>query len=232
MLRKDLNLGRLLMALLILGNFQCRQGKKNFEEKIERVSEGIISKADKHMIYAKMCDSLKCWIMNRLSYYQKYDSELEYHIDSTLCFNKDGTRLVTCIIQKDLGKISVADGIDFFYGERINEQWYFWRSGHIVIPRSMLKSHGENKALSYELLHQIALREVYARYLTNSEEINEEWFTSQFEGPGWADYKETDEDLAKIDRKEYEKRHLEKIANNWYRVHPDSVKKLSEAAKP
>lgn len=90
----------------------------------------------------------------------------------------------------------------------------------------MVKDHPVNKPLSYAQLHEIALKQVYSGYLNEKGEINEAWFKSEFEGLGWVNWDDSPEKIKSYTRKDYEKFHLEKVANNWYGVNKDSVKQL------
>src|SRR5690606_35758371 len=75
-------------------------------------------------------------------------------------------------------------------GEKINEQWYFWRGGYIVIPREIYSGHDPTQPLSYSQLHEQALKEVFGGYLTKDGQINEEWFEFHFEKDGWSSFED------------------------------------------
>ena len=170
--------------------------------------------------------------MNNLGYYQYCGKSKNCFIDSLLCFNTKGDRLISAKLMQQLNN-DVADGIDFMYGEKINNKWYFFSGAYITIPRNMLKDHPINKPLSYQQLHQIALKEVYGGYLKSNGEINEAWFTSQFEGPGWGDFNNQPslDFILKgkrfTNKKEFfEYAHLTVVKANWNGVNKDSIKQL------
>ncbi len=86
----------------------------------------------------------------------------------------------------------------------------------------MVKNHPTNTPLSYQQLHEIALKEVFGGYLKQDGNINEEWFTSHFESNGWGDFnhQEYDDWCLKgkryTDLKEYYIAcHLCKVKSNW-----------------
>ncbi len=190
--------------------------------KLLGISKSLIGNEQYSNVYLKINDSIKTWSSNNLGYYKYLGKSKNYQIDSLLCFNKDKNRIITCVLMQQLSKEGVADDIDFLYGEKIKNEWYFFEGANIFVPREMVKDHDVSKPLSYQQLHQIALKEVYGGYLNSKGEINEEWFTRQFEGPGWGSF----EDQASSDwflkgkrfktRKEYfEFVHLEKAKSVW-----------------
>jgi len=121
--------------------------------------------------------------------------------------------------------ISNSDGIELFLGEQINNQWWFFKGGwYFIVPRQGFKDHDIHTPLSYQQLHQIALKEVYAGYLNRNGEINENWFTSKFESNGWVNWDDTPEKIKSYTRKDYEQFHLRKVRSNWYGVKKDSLR--------
>lgn len=179
------------------------------------------------IVYKKFCDTLSIWA--KFEIFGSKDSIYSInYADSLLCFNSDKTRMVTCVLNKYVNKNqqSKADGINFFYGEKIEGQWYFFKGPYVHIPREMIENHPVNKPLSYQQLHQIALKEVYSGYLKSDGSINEQWFTGHFEGPGWVNWDDTPEKIAKYKRKDYEQFHLRKVKNNWNGYKNDSINVL------
>jgi hypothetical protein len=146
--------------------------------------------------YSALLDTFNIWIINNL---REVESELiyPYKIDSLLCFNKEKNRLITCRHLYVNVRSASSDDLQFVYGEKINAQWYFFKGASIVVPRSMIKGQDIHKPISYQQLHQIALKEVYSGYLNSNGEINEEWFTGHFENAGWCSKCKTKEDFQK-----------------------------------
>ena len=169
----------LLLSCLVL--VSCSNKTKSFKE----ASLLVVTKIQYDKIYTSANDSIKTWALNNLSYYEYFGKSKNYELDSLLCFNSKGERFISCILQQQLLKNAPSDGIDYFFGEKINNKWYFFTGPFIVVPRSMVKGHDQSAPLSYSQLHNIALKEVYSGYLKSNGEINEEWFINHFEGPGW-----------------------------------------------
>jgi len=180
-----LNLDKIVKLLILLILIQACS--RNSSEKNYTVSVEIPGKEEYSKIYQNAVDSLDTWILNQLGLNTFKKGVFECELDSLLCFDKSGTRMITAILMQTISPNS-SDGLIHFYGEKINHQWYFFRGASIVIPRSMISGHNEKTPLSFEQLHEIALKEVYSPYLTESGEINEEWFAQHFEGPGWGDF--------------------------------------------
>ena len=197
--------------------FSCERNK---DEKLYKINENSLQ------VRQMAIDSIKSWRDNSLGLYN-YLKNKKWYIDSTIAFNNDSSRIICAFMSNNNDDIkATSDAICYFYGEKINGNWCFFRGAGIVIPREMVKDQPINEPLSYQQLHQIALKEVYGGYLNKDGEINEAWFISQFEGAGWGKYPETLEDVKKLTRTDYEKRHLDKVRNNWYGAKKDGVKQL------
>ncbi len=184
-------------------------------------------------IYRMANDSLKLWVLNGLGMYAFETGKFEYQLDSLLCVNEERNRIVTCLLEKVVVKESNSDGIIFFYGEKINNNWYFFRGASIVIPRSMIKNHPVKQPLSYQQLHQIALKEIYNGYLKGNGEINEDWFIEHFENAGYGDFNNQQSSDWFLKGKRFKTRkeyfefvHLEKVRNNWGGINKDSIKQI------
>ena len=197
------------------------------KEKIIIKTQEVFNSATQLIIYNQLKDSVNTWVANKLLNY-KAETTYEYYIDSLICFNKNGTRFIGCRHLYVNIPDATSDDVQYIYGEKINNQWFFLKGPSIVIPRSMVKNHLVNQPLNYEQLHQIALKEVYGGYLTKDGEINEDWFISHFEGAGWVNWDDTPEKIKSYTRKDYEQFHLKVIRNNWYGVKKDSLKQLQK----
>ncbi len=194
--------------------------------------DDVINKFEYKKIYTSAEDSLKLYNLNKLGNYNFLNAG-NWFLDSLFCFNKDKNRFITSILYTNSNtKSAEHDGMQFLYGEKINNDWYFFKGASIHIPRSMIKDHPANKPLNYQQLHQIALKEVYGGYLKADGSINEEWFISQFEGNDWGNFNNQEDDdwcfkgKRYTNKKEYYQAcHLCKVKANWYGVKKDTIKK-------
>jgi hypothetical protein len=184
---------KILIVFAFLFFFACKSTKNEKTKKLTDISTLQIGKENYSRIYSQANDSILTWSINKLDYFKFLGTSKNYYLDSLLCFDVSGSRLVGCILSSH--KDEPSGGIDFLYGEKIDNQWYFFTGAYIVVPISMFK---DNKGpLSYKQLHEIALKEVYPRYLQSNGEINEEWFTSHFENAGFCSECKTREDFQK-----------------------------------
>lgn len=210
----------------------CKNENNVQTDELKNVSYRRISLEEYTKIYTKADDSLTLWKQNHLSNYNFIKGKFDCLLDSQLCFNHNNDRLVTCLLEQVLVKESDNDGLIYFYGEKINNNWFFFRGPSIVILRSMIKGHDVHSPLSYQQLHQIALKQVYSGYLNRNGEINENWFKSHFEGNGWVNWDDTPEKIKSYTRKDYEQFHLRKVRSNWYGISKDSIKPLPQKRLP
>lgn len=181
-------------------------GGENSGSTMKEASTKIIGLNSYNNLIATMNDSVSTWKLNRLSRYIEEKDKSEYRIDSLLCLNKEGNRIITCLLGKSFLKPKPTGGITFFYGEKINSKWFFFSGDHIFVPHEM-RSVKDGNSFSYEELHLIALKEVYQGYLNSKGEINEEWFIGHFENGGWCSKCKTAED--------FKNAKLEGVRNNW-----------------
>ncbi|MBA2610816.1 MAG: hypothetical protein H0U95_02515 [Bacteroidetes bacterium] len=174
---------------------------KDFYQKSILVSE----KARYYDVYNKMRDSLDLWVLNKIRRYEAAYT-YNYDIDSLICFNTKVDRLISCIHIFGNQFNSTSDDLIWFYGEKINSNWYFFKGADLVLPRSLYQENVKIP-LTYQQLHQIALKEVYGGYLKSNGEINEAWFTYHFENVGWCGTCKTTED--------FQKSRLENVKTLW-----------------
>jgi hypothetical protein len=133
-------------------------------------------------IYKSANDSINCWRNNYLKGFikTKYDN---WKLDSLMCFNQDKDKFISAIlIQSSFFKSAVQDDIWYFYGVKIKGKWYFFQGSSVVLPREMYQEN-TNIPLSFEKLHEIAMKQIYGGYLKpkgflglGGYEINEDFF--------------------------------------------------------
>ncbi|MGZ3903975.1 MAG: hypothetical protein ACXVC6_09785 [Bacteroidia bacterium] len=214
MLKKD----RVIFIAFILCLISCTDKRKDTISK--EVPLSFVGENEYNKIYQEAKDTIDSWSLNNIGGYSSDKSNFEYQLDSLLSFNSNVTRFVSCLLERI--KDSPSDGIRFIYGEKIGNQWRFFTGGSIVIPRNMIKGHNTNESFSYQQLHEIALKEVYALYLDDKGNINEEWFIKHFEDSGWGffDQQEKFDGILKGKRfktkKEFfEFMHMNQISEMW-----------------
>lgn len=218
-----LNQGNFFRILFLSVLCACNNDYKQSVIEKAKTQIGIEEYLD---IYKKANDSINIWTANKLGYYKYCGKSKNCFLDSLICFNSDKTRFIGCILKQQLLKTGTADDIDYFYGEKINNNWIFFSGPNIFVPREIIEGQPLDKPLSYQQLHQVALKEVYSGYLNINGEINENWFTNQFEGAGWVNWDDTEEKIKSYTRKDYEQLHLKKVRNNWKGINKDSIKQL------
>lgn len=182
-----LNLVNKISLLLSIFLISCHFKRSDLLFKESSIK--VVGRDKYYKVFNNAMDSLGMWKLNNL-YGSNDTSYSTINLDSLICFNKKGNRIIGSFIIQNTGKNrnSKMDELSLLYGEIIEDKWYFFHGSIIMIPRSMVKDHDPSTPLSYEELHEIALKEVYAPYLKDNGEINEDWFISNFEGAGWGDF--------------------------------------------
>lgn len=194
-----LNRGKLFLIatyITILLNSCINNDPISISNNYKIKSEAIIGSNNYIDLYKKINDTIETWVLNKFQIVEA-ESRYRHKVDSLMCISSDSTRLITCMhIYVDLSD-AVSDNLQFYYGEKINNNWFFFRGESVVILRSMIKDHLVNQPLTYQELHEVALKEVYSGYLDRFGNINNAWFESYFENVGWCIDCKTKEDYKK-----------------------------------
>ncbi|MBY0244734.1 MAG: hypothetical protein K2Q03_04695 [Sphingobacteriaceae bacterium] len=180
---------KLFTVLLLMTNwYACSDKKKDLLEKRKLYTKVATQIAGKEMydsIYKVANDTIKKSIKNRLSDYKYYISH-DWYLDSLICFNKKMNRCVMALSSKS--SIFTTDGMVEFYGAKINNKWYFFKGGNFVLPREYYQED-VSLPLSTEILHEIAIENIFGGYLKQNKkgvwEVNEKWFQYYFGGASW-----------------------------------------------
>ena len=157
-------------------------------------------------------DSTTSWAKNNIKYWEGEIIDSTFQVDTLKCFNAQKDKVVTAILAKSMTSDAVMDGIHFFYGVKIKNRWYFFEGATIFLPREMYEKN-ISVPLSFEKLHEIAMKEIFSGYLIKDEKgnwiINDKFFDELKIGEGgyWFSRCKTQED--------YEKRVMEIVNNKW-----------------
>jgi hypothetical protein len=167
----------LLLSIVIVGFMSC-QNKSNKTQYIE-MSKRIIGNNMYEFVYKSANDSIENWSKNRLIGF-KAEYYTHWQLDSLICFNvKKDKCIMSILIQESQ---TTSNGLDYLYGVKINKKWYFFSGPYIYLPDEMF-DNTNNKPLSFEKLHEIAMKQIYQGYLKpngflglGGYEINEDFF--------------------------------------------------------
>jgi hypothetical protein len=135
-------------------------------------SQNIVGKDDYWNVYNKMVDSVNLWIKEDLGNYEHFNRIGDFCIDSVFSVNKKGNKLIAIIINRSLISGSTLDYLDYQYGVKIDNNWFFFKGPRLVLPREYYQED-IHIPLSFEKLKQIAAKEIYQSYLIKNS--NGEW---------------------------------------------------------
>ena len=160
-----------LLFFILLFSFSCKKRENDLSEKtslFKTIAKKKVQIPTYNHVYMSANDSLKSWTNNNIEYYE-FIKKNRWQIDSLICFNQNADRCVMALlIQSTFYKDQEGDGITFFYGAKINNEWYFFSGAFIVIPREYYQEDTRTP-LSFEKLHEIAMEEVFDGYLIEKE---------------------------------------------------------------
>ena len=165
---------KIIFFLLVHLLFSACSNQKSNEVSFKEKSQNIIGVNSYDSVYKMACDSIGVWTSNNLGYYQYFNNLNKYKLDSLLCFNKEGNKFISGLLIQHMDSEANSDGAWFFYGVKVRDSWLFFDGPSIVLPRDYYQKD-IHTPLSFEKLHEIAMKEVYGGYL-NGGKINEHFF--------------------------------------------------------
>lgn len=206
-LNKKLIMKKIIILTFFTLIFSC---KNNQTLDYEKFSSELIGKIEYEKVHKNARDSINIWVNSNLGFYGGFkEYNRGYRLDPILCFDSEKNKLVGAIlINHKVEENAAQDDIWFFYGAKIENKWYFFTGATIVLPREMYQKD-VTKPLSFEKLHEIALKEVFSGYLKEKEkpfwvfwkpveyEVNEAWFDYHF-NPGSYYFNPTDTKREKL----------------------------------
>jgi hypothetical protein len=208
---------KLLVILCLITFFaSCSRYKKYDAKEITDIrnnavtmSKSLIGENSYNLIYNNLNDSIHNWIENQIDYIKYYNEEREWVIDSVMCINSNGNKLVTSVLKRSMYDNSNTDFIDYFYGVRIKREWYFFRGAGMVLPREYYQKD-IHTPLSFEKLKQIAASNIYRRYLVKNKkgewEINDRFFDDLTSGAWCSDC---------VTQEQWDSAYIRQINRNW-----------------
>ncbi|MBY0244735.1 MAG: hypothetical protein K2Q03_04700 [Sphingobacteriaceae bacterium] len=211
-----------IFLVIITSLYACRDKKKELLEKRKlytKVATQIAGKKTYDSIYKAANDTIKKAIKNRLSAYFTFIGE-DWYLDSLICFNKKMNRCVMALSTTE-GKEN-QDAMNYFYGVKVAEKWYFFPgSGQYILFHNSYKDFID-KSFSTEILHEIAMENIFGGYLKQNKkgiwEVNEKWFEYHFGGAGWdCGYISKQGWIDTCSNKTFENLILEKMHKTWQR---------------
>jgi hypothetical protein len=231
MLNRDRIKGFGLCLLMILIINSCKDKSNDKDDKLyKQYSLYITSEVTYNEVYKQANDTVHNWIDNNLTIAKAYNVS-NWKIDSLLCFNKKADRCVLCIYRQYNDEVNNA--IDFLYGVKISNKWYFFE-GAVIYIFSEKYGYNPKTPLPFAKLHEIAIEEIFNGYLIKKKKntgrwknifapeyeykINERWFDYHFKGSGWGcGYMGEKGWIDTCSEEEFEQLYYKKALSNWER---------------
>lgn len=183
----------------------CNSNNTNNQENYYSMSKSITGETSYNRIFNCIEDSLDNWKSKNVSVSYNNKNNFKLLFDSLICLNSEGDKFLVGLHMYTLLNDGSSDGLIFFNGIKIENNWYLLRGPSVVIPREMFKNHPINQPLSYQQLHEMALKNVYKGYLKADGSINDAMINHYFP-KNENDFKT---------RKEYERYYLALSKNIW-----------------
>ena len=181
----------LVNFLLLMACGQQELKNKERNRKMLELSKATIGEQQYSKLYKQVSDSLNTWCTAKLPGYRSIWS-FDYRLDSVLCLNSTGDRIVTAILGQHDRSDCETDDIEYFYGAKIKGQWYFFQGGGTMVVLRRNYQADIHTPLSFEKLHELAMEEMFRGYIKKNAagkwEINDAFFTAHLEGLGWGDF--------------------------------------------
>ena len=176
----------IVLLIIILFVVSCKDKHQELLEErtnIYKNSISIIGEKEYYEVYKNANDSINNWIKNNLKDVRSLNPEYSiWMLDSLICFNKTLNKCFMVILNQSINPKAVMDDIEYFYGVKINKEWYFFVAPTLVIPREYYQDDIYT-AIPFEKLKDIAVDEVFSNYLKKGE-INNNFF-KDFTSGAW-----------------------------------------------
>lgn len=178
-----------LLLLMVLLSASCRNSNENRVKKFDSlevkkvramsIKKGteILGEATYWSIYQRMNDSLQSWISAELDDYKGWNQYFNLQIDSVLCVNSNGDKLIAMILKPNKVRCEI-DGVTYLYGVKIRGTWFYFRGPGLLLPHEFYKME-DYKPFTHAEMRTIVTGECYFGYLTESNgrsKINENYF--------------------------------------------------------
>lgn len=173
-LKNEINF-KALFFVIIISSFSCGSNKDNqalYEKFIERNS-------NTRLVYELASDTISSWCENRLDEVEGM-CRWKYNFDSLICINSEANKVISSLHIQCTDPGCLQEELKYFYGVKIREKWYFFLGPSITLPREYYQKD-IHTPLSFEKLHEIAMKEIYSGYLKKNWkgnwEINDDFFS-------------------------------------------------------
>ena len=144
------------ILIILFTNYSCFN-KTNKDINLIEENLKLVGEKEYYKVYNSIKDSIRFWSINQISNFKYHPESKFFFADSLLCFNSQKNKFISALLNFNIDNKN-SDGIDFLYGFKSNENWFFLRGAYVVIPREMFKNHPVNQPLSYQQLHEMALK--------------------------------------------------------------------------
>lgn len=166
---------------------QRHEREQDYARIIGALNLQTISSYEMKRIYSKANDSLVSWELHGLKLYLNILKKESWRLDSLFVFNAKGDKLASVILSQTPKSLkSNSDALIDFYGVKIDSNWYFFAGATHIVPRDLYidtLKHNIFTPLSFEQLHELAIKRIYKGYLktsfpndTTNLSINQKWF--------------------------------------------------------
>ncbi|WP_341226724.1 hypothetical protein [uncultured Arcticibacterium sp.] len=166
---------RINFLLLIVILFSCNKNDSHSSHDENKLSAHNSTFETKE-IYKLINDSLNVYSENRLTSFMSIHT-FPYLVDSVICLNEEKNKLIGAILIQCNKPECKQDDIEYLYGAKIKEKWYFFTGPTLVIFRKK-----QNTPNTFEELSNLAYKNIFRHYLKRKEngelEINEKFFDS------------------------------------------------------
>ena len=151
-----------------------------YRNKCVSISKETVTDDEYSKVYKLALDSLHYFMENHLKGYE-FGNMYKWELDSVICFNKEKNKCIISINSPDdIHKNATQDDLMYFYGVKINEQWYFFSGASLAILRERYKED-VSTPMTFEQLRLLAAKYIYAGYLKKNDigeyEINDNFFS-------------------------------------------------------
>lgn len=152
---------RFLIILILIFNYSCK-GTEEQQQCFNAYINEVKGTPEYNSIRSAAKDTVLNWIRMDVKFFGHLDTDAIWKIDSAVFFNKDKSKALLLLLQKDTDNKAVFDNVKMLAAERKDNKWQFYSQGFPTIgfDRRLDPATSTKRPYTFEELSSISREEL------------------------------------------------------------------------